>query len=416
MSQPAQDNRELFHIGESYYPAVHVDEDLEKLPPLWLRALKGQLRKLLYRAMPTGKIETRADSGQVERRPSSGRAVSLRGWCSRSWATGVLIWVFLGAIPLIYSYRGQFGELLIQLGQLLEAKPATNAPTSTSESVAAPAPQANAQRQAASLVAAPIPLSPPGKLSIKPITETSEPRPAELNLAAPAAETSPMSLMTSLPMPAVVTGPNLASLKPTELVEPAAVNYSSRDTRASVQPYSNSSAGKYFDVGKFKDELRVNQAINELEQLGFHAIVVHSHLLWMNSYHILVGPYMNQGEVEAARSSLGSRGFSPRVLPSKSAHLSLPPMTLYGSDETIKDCVITWELNSPDATVEFVKGKKVVATSTGRWVKRDFEFKNDAIVSRTNESGPATLEEIQRAGMHQGFVLNGSELRVYLAN
>lgn len=415
MSQPARDNRELFHIGESYYPAIHVDEDLEKLPPLRLRALKGQQRKLLYRAMPSDKIETRADSGQVERRPSSGRGVLLRGWCSRSWATGALIWVFLGAMPLIYSYRGQFGELLIQLGQLLEAKPATNVPTSTSESVAAPAPQVNPQRQAASLVDAPIPLSSPGKLSLKPVTKISEPEPAELNLAAPAAETSPMSLMTSLPMPAAVTGPNLASLKPTELVEPGAVNYSSRDTRALVQPYSNSSAGKYFSVGKFKDELRVNQAINELEQLGFHASVVHSRLLWMNSYHILVGPYMNQGEVEAARNSLGSSGFNPRVLPSKSAHLSLPPMTLYGSDETIKDCVITWELNSPDATVEFVKGKKVVATSTGRWVKRDFEFKNDAIVSRTNESGPATLEEIQRAGKQQGFVLNGSELRVYLA-
>jgi hypothetical protein len=123
---------------------------------------------------------------------------------------------------------------------------------------------------------------------------------------------------------------------------------------------------------------------------------------------------MNRSEMEAGRKSLESRNFDPRVLPSKSAHISLPPTTLYDSDVTIKDCVITWELNSPDATIEFVKGKKVVATSTGRWVKRDFEFKSDAIVTRKNESGQDTLEEIQGAGMDQGLVLDGSVLRVHV--
>jgi hypothetical protein len=122
---------------------------------------------------------------------------------------------------------------------------------------------------------------------------------------------------------------------------------------------------------------------------------------------------MNRREMEAGRKSLESRSFEPRVLPTKSTHLSLPPLTLYDTDVTIKDCFITWELNSPDATVEFVQGKKVVATSTGRWVKRDFEFKSDAIVTRKNERGPDTLEEIQRAGTDQGLVLNGSVLRVY---
>jgi hypothetical protein len=89
-------------------------------------------------------------------------------------------------------------------------------------------------------------------------------------------------------------------------------------------------------------------------------------------------------------------------------------MTLYGTDLTIRDCIVTWELNSPDATVEFMQGKNVVATSKGRWEKRDFPFKADAIVSRESERGPETLLEIQSAGMDQGLVLDGSTLRVYL--
>jgi hypothetical protein len=64
--------------------------------------------------------------------------------------------------------------------------------------------------------------------------------------------------------------------------------------------------------------------------------------------------------------------------------------------------------------VEFMQGRKVVATSKGRWEKRDFAFKNDAVVSLENKSGPETLLEIQSAGMDQGLVLDGSVLKVYL--
>ena len=89
-------------------------------------------------------------------------------------------------------------------------------------------------------------------------------------------------------------------------------------------------------------------------------------------------------------------------------------MTLYGSDLTIRDCVITWEVNSPDVTVEFLQGRKVVATSKRRWERRDFAFKNDAVVSLENERGPETLVEIQRAGMDQGLVFDGSVLQFYM--
>jgi hypothetical protein len=212
-----------------------------------------------------------------------------------------------------------------------------------------------------------------------------------------------------------VNGSPSLALESIGLAQPKPANQGARDSSDLLPPYTNSSAGKYFEAGRFKEPLRADRAVEELGQLGFHAIIVPTHVLWMNSYHILVGPYGNQGEVEVARHRLESHGFDPRVLQSKSKRFSLPAMTLYGTDQTIRDCIVTWQLNSPDATVEFMRGRNIVATAKGTWEKRDFAFKSNAIVSRDNDRGPGTLLEIQRAGTDQGLVLEGSGLRFYLA-
>lgn len=343
--------------------------------------------------------------------------------------TGFLIAAFVAAALLLHTYRRQFGESLIQLGERFGAKP----PVLT----VSPPPT-------------PIPFPRPERPSV-PLTDAVKSQQAKFEPAAPATVASPTSPIASSRTAAVAlnsfpvsnelgkipqlepvsrpssdaqipqlkpanSSPSLALPEPVVLVPPEAANHSPRDTRDLALPYTNSTAGKYIDAGRFRDGSRANQVMDELGQLGFHAIIVHSRVLWMNSYHILVGPYSNQGEVEAARHSLESRGFDPRVLQSKSKHFSLPPMTLYGTDLTIRDCMITWELNSPDATVEFMQGRNVVATSKGRWEKRDFAFETDAVVSQENERGPETLLEIQRAGMDQGLVLDGSVLRFYLSS
>lgn len=155
--------------------------------------------------------------------------------------------------------------------------------------------------------------------------------------------------------------------------------------------------------------------MDELGKLGFNGIIAHNRALWMNSYHILVGPYTNQGELEAARPGLESRGFSPRVLPSKSTRFSLPPMTLYGTDLTIRGCIVTWELNSPEATVKFIKGGKVIATVKGRWEKREFASRWNALVALHNEHGPQTLLEIQWRDTDKVLVLDGSAFRFYFS-
>ena len=65
----------------------------------------------------------------------------------------------------------------------------------------------------------------------------------------------------------------------------------------------------YFEVGSFKDETWASSAVDKLEQLGFHAVMIHKTLLWSQSYHVQVGPYSTQKDIAAARESLTSQGF-----------------------------------------------------------------------------------------------------------
>ncbi len=65
----------------------------------------------------------------------------------------------------------------------------------------------------------------------------------------------------------------------------------------------------YFEVGTFKDETWANNAVDKLTHLGFHAVLIHKNLLWTKSFHVEVGPYTTQKDMEEARQSLASLGF-----------------------------------------------------------------------------------------------------------
>ena len=65
----------------------------------------------------------------------------------------------------------------------------------------------------------------------------------------------------------------------------------------------------FFEVGTFKDESWANSAVEKLSQLGYHAVLVRKNLLWLQSYHVEVGPYTNPQDIAAARESLISQGF-----------------------------------------------------------------------------------------------------------
>jgi cell division protein FtsN len=82
---------------------------------------------------------------------------------------------------------------------------------------------------------------------------------------------------------------------------------------AAAQPKavdSDTKAPKLFvEVGSFKDETWALSAVDKLTQLGFHAVLVHKNLLWVQSYHVQVGPYANQEEVADAQKNLATHGF-----------------------------------------------------------------------------------------------------------
>jgi cell division protein FtsN len=82
---------------------------------------------------------------------------------------------------------------------------------------------------------------------------------------------------------------------------------------AAAQPKSVDSDAKtsklYVEVGSFKDETWASSAVDKLTQLGFHAVLVHKNLLWVNSYHVQVGPYANKKDLAEAQKDLATHGF-----------------------------------------------------------------------------------------------------------
>jgi hypothetical protein len=51
-----------------------------------------------------------------------------------------------------------------------------------------------------------------------------------------------------------------------------------------------------------------------LSGLGYHAISVHQSKLWMQSYHVQVGPYADMSEVGVAQKGLASQGFKTHLV------------------------------------------------------------------------------------------------------
>jgi class 3 adenylate cyclase/cell division protein FtsN len=72
-------------------------------------------------------------------------------------------------------------------------------------------------------------------------------------------------------------------------------------------------AKMFLEAGAFKNESEATHAVDELTQLGFHAVQVHKGKLWSQSYRVEVGPYTSQSEVSNAEQSLSSHGFKSHV-------------------------------------------------------------------------------------------------------
>ncbi len=353
--------------------------------------------------------------------PQVQAATPLSGF-SRGLATGLLFSALVATVFALHSYRREFGESLIQLGERLAAKPQQQI------GGASPASQTNLQTPRAvygvsidverrSPTPVPIPTPRPSKPLPEPQANTVKHQQAKIDSPrATAISSTPPTI--SLPT-ATVASPHAEVIPPSTI--PPLGTADQPGSRVEVSRENTSSRSEvYFEVGKFKDELLAQEATDKLVKLGFRASVIQKGHLWMNSYYALVGPYGDDEAAEEANKKLASQGFKPRAFERGSRTVSF-----YGGCETISrllrsgtalnraqvpvgNCTISWESYSTHALVKFVQDNSVVATADGKWVKRSVRYERDAFVYRKNGDGSRTLLEIWFAGMSQALVFGKS--------
>ncbi|MGC1634228.1 MAG: PilZ domain-containing protein [Candidatus Acidiferrales bacterium] len=353
---------------------------------------------------------------------SETKVASLTGF-SRGLATGLFVSALVALPFLLHSYRHELGESLIHLGERLAAK--SRAQTQTVPPVHQAAmlplqPLSPAHRQ--------IPASPPPeKVLLRPAIDPLKTNQTKLELSRPlpaghaatdgatnkipasasaASSASPAispSATAAAPVPNVI--PNkIATAPPGESAKHPDVH-----AETTGEASAGSSSAGYFEIGKFKNSLWANNVADRVSQLGFHAAVVQKGRLWMSSYSVLVGPYGDNQDAEAARKDLVLHGFNPRAFEKGSRDFMLPlELTLNGTHVPIGDYTISWESYSPDAVVKFVRNFDVVATAEGKWMKRDVPYKLNAIVWRASPDGSRTLLEIRFGGMSRALVFHTS--------
>lgn len=389
--------------------------------------------------------------------------VPLSGF-SRGLATGLLVSAVVVAAFIFQTYRREFGETLIHLGERFAANPQTQTLT---VSAAAPAelplpriassvpppttpaksstPQAMSPSKQAELPApAPIPalrsekvapppeksaarpekLPPPAeKADARPLTVSTKPQPAKVEPATPfsvaptaasgptltPAPPAPAMSFTPVPVtlpntgPATGSAPSPGGLSSAPKLE--ATNQPGVHTEGSGAVNTDFNRELYFEVGKFKNVFQAQDETEKLAQLGFRATAVQKGHLWANSFHVLVGPYPDEEQAKATHENLVTSGFKPRPFEKGWRSFTfISSVTLNGSRTPEGDYTISWESYIGDASVKFLRNNSVVTTTEGRWVKREAKYPRDAYVYRRNPDGSRTLLEIHFGGMRQALV------------
>lgn len=362
-------------------------------------------------ALPPAAVALPAKEVPLERRE---KKRLFRGF-SGGLATGLLISALAGGVMLLNTHRDQFGELLVRWGQRLEAKPvsptvAVEPRTVQQERLPVPAPAVNIPASGFNTVSAanegisqPVPtLLKRKSLMLKAPRPMLSSRVADDDASAKsAAELPPESESLNLPAPDVsMMSGSHAPVFPTGTRSIASNRIeTSKDAGGGLPPE------RYLEVGKSKERLWADQTKNQLAQLGLPAIVTQKRRLWSNSFHVLVGPYGNDHEIEAVEKGLVSRGFKPRSFEKGSRYFALPPgLTLNGASVPAGDCTVSWESYVSNAVVKFEKEHSVVVSVDGKLATRSVWYDRNALVYRINLDGSRNLLEIRPGATNQALV------------
>lgn len=161
----------------------------------------------------------------------------------------------------------------------------------------------------------------------------------------------------------------------------------------------------FFDLGKFKQQALAQDFRDQVAQLGFPTSVVQRGHLWMNSFQVLVGPYISEVEEKKINSELLSRGYKPRPFERGSHDISFRSrVSIERTRLPVGDFHIGWESYVTDAKVKFTMGGDEIVSTSGRWMKRGRKYANNEYVYLNQPDGSRPLVEIHFAGLDRALV------------
>ena len=67
---------------------------------------------------------------------------------------------------------------------------------------------------------------------------------------------------------------------------------------------------------------------------------------------------------------------------------------------------VQWQTHSPDATVSFLQGSKVVATAQGKVVDRGTKYKSNGVLFDETADGPRVIRELRFKGSSEVIEFN----------
>jgi len=358
---------------------------------------------------------------------------------SAGLATGmVLSLVAVFGLLVTYSYRRQFGESLIHLGERLASRsagvqaPSISPPQTLAPTTASP-PQTLAPTTAQpdhATVTDPPPVlgkeEPHGKQlratandpddgpdviqvpvhrdAPKQMVATATTTAPVLTIADPATSTAAKALSNAIAQPRLPLSManDLAASKVASLNPPSVVV--SNAPRSRLRP-----SEMYLDLGKFKDEVLARNIRSKLVGAGLHANVAQKGHLWMNSYHVLVGPFASDEDVSRTQRMLKALGYDPKPYEHGSRSFFFSSrVTLNGSPLPPGDITVSWESSVADAKVKFLQGNAVLATAEGHWMPSPRKYSQDEFVYRKTMDNSKPLLELHFYGWNRTLVFHGA--------
>lgn len=404
------------------------------------------------RAFPSFRVRRLVPNFAPARLAPLGTKVRLKmSGFSGGLATGLLVSILTSSIFVFsYAHRQQFGESLIRLGERLagksEAKPQAAQSRQVVDPVIPPAAKAGI---------APVPKSATLQLPVPPRTQVHEtPQAAIKPHAVTKAQTEKASgektkksiptqqavlkpqpqKANQLPAPAAFTRANVAQHVPTPNVAevasastppvavaptfatPASPTPKLANTPAAREPVGHVQAQSFapdpalplqmfFDLGKFKQQQVAQDLSERVSRLGMRSSVVNKGHLWMNSYQVLVGPYLTLDEEKKIHSDLASNGLKARPFERGSRGFAFRSgLTVTGSKLPVGDFTISWETYVEEAKVKFAQGGAVVATADGKWVTHPQKFAHNEYVYENLGGNSRPLLEVHFAGLDRALV------------